>query len=58
MGDTPKSGQRMPETCDPGGVQRSRVMDKESPNSCESFEDKAIVPLTSDGYLKDAAGQP
>lgn len=59
MGNTPSSNKRMPDGADsPVGVNRSKVMDKESPNSCEAFDGKSeVFPLAEKNYLKDAAGQ-
>ena len=59
MGKTPASDKRMPDGADgPVGWKRSKVMDKESPNSCEAFDGKSeVFPLDNKNYLKDAAGQ-
>ncbi len=57
MGNTPKSGQRMPDGAAPEG-RNAKPMDCESPNCSEAFDGKKeIVPLNGGGYLKDAAGQ-
>jgi hypothetical protein len=57
MGNTPSSDKRMPDGPAPEG-RNTKVMDKESPNSCEAFDGKsAVVPLKEMNYLKDANGQ-
>ena len=56
MSDTPASGKRMPDGPAPDGYGKT-LPDKESPNVGATFDsEKAIVPLTSDGHLKDADG--
>lgn len=53
---TPPSGKRMPDGPAPDGYKKT-INDKESPNVGETFDgNKEIVPLNSDGYLKDADG--
>lgn len=57
MSNTPASAKHMPDVCAPEG-RNTKVMDKESPNSCEAFDGKKeVVPLNGPGYLKDATGQ-
>jgi hypothetical protein len=59
MGNTPKSGRRMPDGADsPLGVKRSQFPDGESPNCVEAFDGKKeVFPLAEKDYLKDAAGK-
>lgn len=59
MSNTPASDKRMSDACEsPAGVQRSRVMDKESPNSVGPYDgSKEVFPLKETNYLKDACGQ-
>ena len=56
MSDTPASGKRMPDGSAPDGYKKT-LPDKESSNCGETFDsNKEVVPLNSDGYLKNADG--
>lgn len=56
MSDTPKSGKRIPDGPAPDGYGK-KMPDKESPNVGETYDgSNRVVPLNSDGYLKDADG--